>query len=126
MNSDNGSRDRFLGFTSVNPFVSAYFDAWQNYSNTLNDIWGELTSTSANQASWASAFNKLLKAWTDGVTQIHAAYVPRVHGSGEESVVVFVIDSEAQSADPRCVLIPGAPCNAVESTTLCRVGGGTE
>jgi hypothetical protein len=129
MRSNKRPQDRFPGVTSVNSFASVYFDAWQNYFDTLNDVWGDVTAHDAQLGAWTSGFSKLLQAWTNGVTDVYGGYTNQNAGRTEEQVVAFVVDHEAESTDARSISLPtGIESDHVGWTSLRAVGaaGGSE
>lgn len=123
MRSNKRSQDRFPGMTSVNSYASVYFDAWQNYFDTLNEVWGDVTAPDAQFGAWTSGFSKLLQAWTDGAADVCGAYTS-AHRDNDEHVVAFVVDRDAECTDPKTVsLPPGTQCPHVEWTDLRGTGG---
>jgi hypothetical protein len=123
MSSNNGSQSPFPGLSSANAFVRVYFDAWQNYVDTLNGVWGDVTAPDAKPAAWTSGWSRLLQAWTDGATNVFAAYGRPPSRASEEPVVTFVIDARAEAHDPRPVSIPAGVNGAdVDRTCLRAVG----
>jgi hypothetical protein len=123
MRSNKRPQDRFPSLTPVNSYASAYFDAWQKYMDTLNDVWGDVTAPDAQLGAWTSGFSKLLQAWSNGVSEVCGATTYQAHGGTEEHVVAFVVGREAQDTDPKSVSLPSAlQCAHIDWTPLRGTG----
>ncbi len=126
MRSNKRPQDRFPGLTSVNSYASAYFDAWQNYLDTLNQVWGDVTAPDAQLGALTSGFSKLLQAWTDGTAEVYSAFTSQEGGRTDEHVVSFVVGQEAEGVDSKTVRLPsGLHCAHVDWTSLRAVGAGS-
>jgi hypothetical protein len=126
MRSNNRSQDCPPRSTSVSSFASAYFDAWQNYIDTLNDVWGDVTAPNAQLGAWASGFSKLAQAWMSSATEICGAFTNQHRGCPDDMVVAFVVDDGAEDTDPKSVpLPPGVQCPKIDWTPLRAVGDAT-
>lgn len=126
MRSNNRSKDCPPGSASVSSYASAYFDAWQSYIDTLNDVWGDVTAPNAQLGAWASGFGKLAQAWMSSATEVCGAFTNQHHGCPDGTVVAFVVDDGAEDTDPKSVpLPPGVHCAKIDWTPLRAAGDET-
>jgi hypothetical protein len=127
MKSSVGSeQESFPGARSLNAFVKTYQRAWQNHFDTLNAVWGDMTSGDAKMSSWTSGLSKLLQTWSDSASSLYGVWMGGPACPSPRNVVTFVFDAETQAAgQPQSVPLPhGVNVADIASTDLVPIGGG--
>lgn len=87
------------GFAHLDRLVRGYTRAWNRHRDTVNKVYGEVTSQGATVSTWTSGIGSVVSAWTESAKDIYQSVLGSYHGGGGDgnALAIFVVDRVAEA-----------------------------
>lgn len=103
--SPPGTNAQVPGFAHLDRLVRGYTRAWTRHRDTVNKVYGDVTSQGATVNTWTSGIGSVVSAWTESAKDIYQSVLGTYHGGDgldDVALAIFVVDRVAEAgADTR-------------------------
>ena len=98
----------FPGYRLVDNWLRAQSHVWRRHLDTLNEVWGDMTTNGASVDTVASSCSKLMQVWSDNARHLFdSAIAPMsLQSLTRCPVVAFTLDHAAEASDRRSLPLP--------------------